>query len=350
MNAPLVFENAGRIFRPDTCEPLKAAIRRREIDFAGWARANYPGTKIPDGVVTGLLSIGVWDAHSGQCWSLGEHCNEGLEVTFVSRGRLSFAAAGERYMLESGHVTVTRPWQVHEVGIPTVEASRLVWLIVDVGVRRPNQVWRWPDWVLLSNDERARLARIIHSSDQTVWNGAHLGGIFDQIVSMLQTGDPGTSETDAKILLNTALMRLLRTLSADHVPEMPPRDSARQTVRIFLNRLGEHLAYPWRIEEMARQCGVTRTAFIDHCHAILNTTPHAYLVGLRLTHARRLLRGDPKRTLTDIALECGFGSSSHFSATFRKDAGLSPSQYRAGAAPTPAARRPQQWPEQAALS
>ena len=328
MKAPRVFEDAGRIFRADTCEPLKAAIARDEVGFAGWARGNYPGTPIPGWVLDGVCSIGIWDARSKQDWGLGEHCNEGLEITYLSRGTLHFTAEEKLHLLSDGQITVTRPWQVHEVGNPLIGPSRLAWVIIDVGVRRPNQEWQWPDWVLLSATERKRISHTIQNTDQTVWAGAQLAAPFEQLIGVIEANDPIKAETETKLILNTILMRLLRTLDLGEDYSIPSRDGARQTVRIFLGRLRDHLGYEWTLNEMAEQCGVSRSAFIEHCRSILNDTPHAYLSGLRLEKAQLLLQTRPDLNLTDIAFDCGFGSSAYFSSTFRRYSGQSPSQFR----------------------
>jgi len=54
---------------------------------------------------------------------------------------------------------------------------------------------------------------------------------------------------------------------------------------------------------------------------------HQYLTDRRLEHARRLLT-TTSLTLTEIALQCGFGSSSHFSNRFRQQLGCTPSSLR----------------------
>ncbi len=212
MSVPRVFEDAGRIFRADTCEPLKAAIKREDVGFQGWARGNYPGTLLPPRVLPGICSVGVWDARAQQSWGLGEHCNEGLEITYLSRGSLAFSADDRDYILRDGDVTVTRPWQIHEVGDPFISASRLGWIIIDLNVRRPNQDWRWPDWILLSEAERRRLAHIIQNTDQTMWNGAELAAHFERLIGLLSEADPARAETETKLAVNSILVSLLKTL------------------------------------------------------------------------------------------------------------------------------------------
>jgi AraC-like DNA-binding protein len=56
-------------------------------------------------------------------------------------------------------------------------------------------------------------------------------------------------------------------------------------------------------------------------------TPTNYLINLRIAEAIKLLR-KPDLNLTDIALDTGFCSSQHFSTTFKKLTGYTPSEFR----------------------
>ena len=114
-------------------------------------RGSYPGLPLPAPDLRELRSIGVWDARTAQHWGLGWHRNEGIELTYLAAGHLDFAVEDRNVALEPGSFTIPRPWQKHRVGDPDVTASRLFWLILDVGVRRPNQAWRWPGWMLLDS-------------------------------------------------------------------------------------------------------------------------------------------------------------------------------------------------------
>jgi AraC family transcriptional regulator len=56
-------------------------------------------------------------------------------------------------------------------------------------------------------------------------------------------------------------------------------------------------------------------------------TPHAYLSGLRIVHAKNQLQ-TTKLTIEEIALSNGFGSIAHFSNAFHRIAGLTPTAFR----------------------
>jgi two-component system response regulator YesN len=59
----------------------------------------------------------------------------------------------------------------------------------------------------------------------------------------------------------------------------------------------------------------------------LNITMHQYVLSLRIKLAKRLIR-ETEKTMTDIAMEVGFNSSSYFAQVFRKTQGCSPAEYR----------------------
>jgi AraC family transcriptional regulator len=56
-------------------------------------------------------------------------------------------------------------------------------------------------------------------------------------------------------------------------------------------------------------------------------SPSCYHINLRMDAARRLLR-ETKKSVATVALEVGYASPSHFARLFRRETGLSPSDYR----------------------
>jgi len=100
-------------------------------------------------------------------------------------------------------------------------------------------------------------------------------------------------------------------------------------VRVLLNRRYDE---PLSLNEIGRALGVSVSAV---CHAFRDATGgtiHRYRNRLRLRRSLdRLTEGADD--LTDLALDLGFSSHSHFSELFRRTFGLTPSRFRADASP-----------------
>ena len=72
-------------------------------------------------------------------------------------------------------------------------------------------------------------------------------------------------------------------------------------------------------------------AFIRSFKKAHGLTPHQYIVERRLQAARSLIASG-QCGVTEAAFACGFSTASHFSATFRKRWGISPSELKPGPA------------------
>jgi len=96
-----------------------------------------------------------------------------------------------------------------------------------------------------------------------------------------------------------------------------------QAIRIMRQKLRE----PDTTEHLAEMLGSTirqlNRVFLKHAKA----TPQEVWRDMRLQHARWRLMNS-KRTITQIAFECGFADSSHFSRWFKQRFGETPRSYR----------------------
>jgi len=81
------------------------------------------------------------------------------------------------------------------------------------------------------------------------------------------------------------------------------------------------------LQALANESGYSRVHFVRLFRAATGSSPHHYLLTLKLERARELLQ-NPSMSLIDIALDCGFASHSHLSRVFHKCVGVTPSAYR----------------------
>jgi len=295
---------------------------------------------VPADLLPEVSTVGFWDATGTQTWGLDWHRNEGIEITYLARGRTDFLVDAESFLLESGHLTITRPWQRHRVGNPCIRPSRLCWLILDVGVRRPDQPWQWPDWLILSQPDLERLTALLSQNEQPVWRANdEIGACFERLAALVQTADPLKAQTRLQLSINE-LFIALRELLEEHEVELDARlVSTRRSVEMFLSALPQHLHEEWTLDRMAYQCGLGASAFANYCRQITNLTPAKYLIHCRVEAAKQALAKQPALSITDVALGCGFQTTQYFATVFHTKTGLSPSAWREGAdRANPAAR------------
>lgn len=93
-------------------------------------------------------------------------------------------------------------------------------------------------------------------------------------------------------------------------------------------------AEPLDVAAAASVAVMSPSHFIREFRRVFGETPHRYLQRRRIERAMFLLRTreDP---VTDVCLVVGFSSLGTFSRVFRDIVGLSPTAYRAHAAPVP---------------
>ncbi len=85
---------------------------------------------------------------------------------------------------------------------------------------------------------------------------------------------------------------------------------------------------PLTLGTLARELSISPYHFHRVFKRLTGTTPADYVLDKRLQVAKEALCTELCRTVTDIAIEVGFRSTSYFSTVFQRETGYSPSDYR----------------------
>lgn len=107
------------------------------------------------------------------------------------------------------------------------------------------------------------------------------------------------------------------------------RQITPQGDRLHLARtyIDAHYAAPITLEHISSEAGFSPYHFIRLFQAAYRQTPHQYLTRQRIEKAKTLLVATDL-PVNEICAEVGFASLGSFSTLFRREAGLSPRQYR----------------------
>jgi AraC-like DNA-binding protein len=83
---------------------------------------------------------------------------------------------------------------------------------------------------------------------------------------------------------------------------------------------------PWTLAELAREVGMSRSAFASRFAQMVGTPPIEYLSNWRMTLAKSAL-ASAEVSMGDVAEMAGYQSVSAFSTAFKRETGLSPTLY-----------------------
>lgn len=91
--------------------------------------------------------------------------------------------------------------------------------------------------------------------------------------------------------------------------------------------MSENYLYNLKVEEFAKLCGRSLSAFKRDFNATFNTTPSRWIKSKRLEHAKNLIcKSD--LNINQICYDCGFINSSHFIKSFKEKYNAPPHKYR----------------------
>jgi len=93
-----------------------------------------------------------------------------------------------------------------------------------------------------------------------------------------------------------------------------------------LRRLHNNVAHPWSVEELAREAGLSRSAFSERFSHKVGVPPMQYLIDWRIALAKAMLQRDAP-PLEAVAAAIGYQSASAFSTAFRREVGSPPSHF-----------------------
>lgn len=142
------------------------------------------------------------------------------------------------------------------------------------------------------------------------------------------------SDDDLSAMMAERLQMLIRQhLFRGYAQAAPSRQRPVVLAPAMARALGDYieqrLDQPISLAQLAVIAGCSVHHLLIAFRKVFGTTPAQYILAQRLRRARWLLLHGGE-DIGGIAMACGFASHSHLSAAFRRDCGISPSEFRRG--------------------
>ncbi|MEO7493752.1 MAG: DNA-binding transcriptional regulator [Massilia sp.] len=203
------------------------------------------------------------------------------------------------------------PKPIGIIGVTDARARQLLQACIIAGIEVPEQV----ALIGIDNDPLVRaLTRIPLSS---VIQGAHEMG--RQAAELLDRMMHGDRVTDTRILVAPAGINALA--SSQHLPVNHPHV---MRARYFIR---QYACQGIKTDQVASYVGVSRSSLEAYFRQELGCTVHDVVLGFKLDAAKAgLERGD--KSIAEVALGCGFGSTQYMHLVFKRELGCTPRAYR----------------------
>jgi AraC-like DNA-binding protein len=247
---------------------------------------------------------------------------DGLKIYYVQEGKFEWTINRQPFILYPGDVAIILPGTEFGNENNVLEIGSFSWIHIQVKANEKGQLLKG-SWSSLSDGETQAISNILQVNGSTVLQKfTEAGNIFKSIQSELFNHELGY-QARVNHLLDEIFIHMARQFSRI---SNPGRDFPSTFMQLE-HELRRNLSHQWTVEEMAMLVGLGTTLFNDRVKSYSGFSPVSYLINIRISEAIKLLK-KPDVSLTDIALGIGFYSSQHFSTTFKKLTGYTPSQFR----------------------
>ena len=159
--------------------------------------------------------------------------------------------------------------------------------------------------------------------------GGRLESTFEELLKELRNSTPYRDE-----MIETKFLEFLILLLRCRDGERSDGGSVDVSDRFFavVEYMNQHLSEDISLKDLADVAHLEKIYFLKQFKEKMKTTPMSYLRRLRIREAKQLL-AHSDMNVTQISSAVGFLDVHHFSSTFKKAVGISPSDYKSSAKP-----------------
>lgn len=247
------------------------------------------------------------------------HWHSDLEFISVLDGHMSFFVNGETVHLEKGNGIFVNSKRIHYGYSDDMTDCKYIVVCINpslLGIEHwiGKEYWnekfgpKTEDYIVLTGHE--------------FWHEdalASLNQLYDEMYS---------SKYNPLRLLSMAVSLCAKI--GDHIKEKKEQTTIDQAwIYVWKMTAFIHGNYEDKItlEDIAAAGSVSRSQCCILFGKYIGRSPNAYLIGYRIQKSCEMLL-ETDRSISEIAISCGFQSASYYSFVFRKEKGIVPHQYR----------------------
>jgi AraC-like DNA-binding protein len=268
-----------------------------------------------------ILEVALKKNSSVQLNSLHTTSTNSVRIYSVVDGKFEWIINEHHHILYPGDLALILPGQTFRGEKDILNIGTLSWMHLQIEKIDASGM-SLGAWSHLSKNECLTIGKILLVNNATVLKLKESQTILQTLRDELVSQEIGFT-TRVNQLIDELFIGIARQSTRQN-------NSQRDFPKTFMKleqTLRQNLANQWTVEEMAALTGLGTTTFTEKVKNYTGFSPLNYLINIRISEAIKLLNRQ-EENVTDIALQTGFYSSQHFSTTFKKLTGYTPSDFR----------------------
>jgi AraC-like DNA-binding protein len=259
-------------------------------------------------------------------YQIAPHWHYHIEIIYMAYGYATAVVGSHSYELRQGDLLIVFPCEVHSVAIATGVASLHYVIGFDPELLRPmpslafQLAYMLPYAASLSGQKPFIAAT---ASDQEPLLSL-IEEMHEEYVDKKDGFELSVTSDIFKLVVRLLRQNALSTIGDG---DLSVQSGTLKTFREMLVYLNENCHQNLSAADAAKRSLMSYSRLASLFKQTMQTSFSHYLMFLRIRKAEQQLL-DSSKSMTQIALECGFNSPSYFIKQFKRSKGLSPMQYR----------------------
>lgn len=263
------------------------------------------------------------------------HAHRYIQIQFVLQGSLTHAVDGGQHIISGGQLYVIAPLAFHQI-TPTHPEGEIAYysigflpeFITGLFSDIRDDVPPFLDYIIFSDyakENQRAYPKITLSDVDLAFVRQKIELIADEFTRREEGHIPMI-----RAMLAEVFVRLGRAWRQEGVSTQIVNRSKHygDVLRRCLAYIELHFRMNLKLDDIASFFGFSRTSFCAHFKLYTGTTFYTYLNRLRIRYAKSMIALG-NGSITEVALANGFCDYSTFARCFKREVGLSPSEYRA---------------------
>lgn len=228
------------------------------------------------------------------------------QLLYVATGKVHFCFCGHEEVVRAGSMVLYRPGEEQKYVYYAADRPEVFWVhFTGYDVKNILEFYRFTPG-----------RHVYHTGTRSEFRW-----LFQRMILELQLCKPLYEEMLAS-LLNNLLLLICRQMDPARRVDLV-QDEIIEAIAYFSENYNQNIS----ISDYAKAHHISTNYFIRNLKQSIGMTPKQYIASIRMTNAQMLLESSTY-TIQEIASFVGYGDALYFGRLFKRETGMTPSEYR----------------------